>query len=254
METIRADFTSIRRHRAPGCPQNIAGFPVIVRLTKDNFNFAQANAGGTDIRFSRSDTIRLPYEIERWDPVAGLAEVWVRVDSIYGNDSTQFITMYWGNAHATDSSSGAAVFDTSNGFIGVWHMNEDPSTGAVSIKDRTVNAHDATPFGSMTAANSIEGATGKALSFNGNDDYLNAGNVSVPGTYSIGLWVLLDTIGDYERFIFKDSSYTLVVRQGLGQRPDGTHEHNHLVEGASAGWRNARAHDDGNVVLPDRDL
>jgi hypothetical protein len=146
-----------------GVSQNIAGFPVIVRLTKDNFNFAQANAGGTDIRFSRSDTIRLPYEIERWDPVAGLAEVWVRVDSIFGNDSTQFITMYWGNAHATDSSSGAAVFDTSNGFIGVWHMNENPSTGAVSIKDRTVNAHDATPFGSMTSANSIEGATGKAL-------------------------------------------------------------------------------------------
>jgi hypothetical protein len=192
---------------------NVAGdvmdFPVLIRLTSSNFNFSQAQSNGADIRFTKSGNTFLPYEIERWDAANQQAEIWVKVDTVYGSDSTQFITLFWGNAQATDSSSGASVFDTSNGFIGVWHMNEDPSAGTSSIKDRTANAHDATPFGSMTASNSVDGAVGKALSFDGKDDYLNAGNVSVPGNYSVGLWVLLDTLGDYQRFIIKDSSYTL---------------------------------------------
>jgi hypothetical protein len=192
-----------------GVTRNVTGFPLIVRLTADNFNFSQPKADGSDIRFARSDTVRLPYEIERWDAANRRAEIWVRVDTIYGDNNAQSVTMYWGNATAADSSNGAAVFDTTNGFIGVWHMNEVPSAGTASIKDRTVNAHNATPFGSMTVSNSIDGTIGKALAFNGKTNYLNAGNISVPGNYSIGLWVLLDTLGDYQRFIFKDSSYTL---------------------------------------------
>jgi hypothetical protein len=188
---------------------NTMNFPVLIRFKPGDFDFSQAEAGGTDIRFAKSDNTFLPYEIERWDAVNRQAEIWVRVDTVYGSDSAQFIVMYWGNPQAGDNSNGAAVFNTSNGFIGVWHMSEDPSAGTGSIKDRTANAHNATPYGSMTAANSVDGAVGKALSFDGKDDYLNAGNVSVPGNYSVGLWVLLDTLGDYQRFIIKDSSYTL---------------------------------------------
>jgi hypothetical protein len=191
---------------------NVAEFPVLVRLDGGKFDFSQARPDGADIRFTKGEGAPLPYEIEQWDPVTGFAEVWVKTDTVFGNDSNQRIMMYWGASvgSATSSmSNGAVVFDTSNGFIGVWHMNEDPSTGAGSIKDHTANAHNATPFGSMTASNSIEGTIGKALSFDGIDDFLNAGNVSIPGNYSVGLWVLLDTLGDYQRFIYKDSSYTL---------------------------------------------
>jgi hypothetical protein len=188
---------------------NTVNFPVLIRVNPGNFDFSQTQAGGTDIRFAKPDNSFLPYEIERWDAVNRQAEIWVRVDTVYGSDSAQFIAMYWGNPQAEDNSNGAAVFNTSNGFIGVWHMNEDPSAGTASIKDRTANAHNATPFGSMTAVNSVNGAVGKALSFDGTNDYLNAGNVSVPGNYSIGLWVLLDTLGNYQRLITKDSSYTL---------------------------------------------
>jgi hypothetical protein len=192
---------------------NVAGtvinFPLLVRLRAGNFDFGQTKADGGDVRFTKADGAPLPYEIEQWDPVTERAEVWVRTDTVYGNDSNQCIIMYWGNPAAAGMSNGAAVFDTSNGFIGVWHMNEEPSTGAASIKDHTANAHNATPFGSMTSANSMNGEIGKALGFDGKDDYLNAGNVSIPGNYSVGLWVLMDTLGDYQRFIYKDSSYTL---------------------------------------------
>ncbi len=187
----------------------VTAFPVLVRLSSGNFAFNQAKTDGSDIQFTKPDGTPLLYEIERWDASAQRAEVWVKVDTIYGNDSMQFITIYWGNPDAAIVSNSAAVFDTANKFISVWHMNEDPSPGIASIKDRTVNAHNATPYGTMSATNSIRGAIGKAINFDGIDDYINAGNVQVPANYSIGLWVLLDTIGNYQRFIFKDSCYTL---------------------------------------------
>ncbi len=203
------DFILNTSQTGAGITGTVSGFPVLVRLTTGNFNFDQAETDGSDIRFTKPDNTILPYEIERWDTVAGLAEVWVKLDTVYGNDSTQSITMFWGNPDAAIAASSETVFDTANKFISVWHMNEDPSAGIASIKDRTVNAHNATPYGTMSATNSIGGAIGKAINFDGIDDYINAGNVQVPANYSIGLWVLLDTIGNYQRFILKDSCYTL---------------------------------------------
>jgi len=188
------------------------GFPVLVRLTQSDIDFSQVQTSGADIRFTKANGTSLPYEIERWDPVNKLAEVWVKVDTILGNDSAQSFILYWGASTGSTNQSlsdGAAVFDTGNGFAGVWHMNENPITGNASVKDRTVNAYNATPTGSMTSSDVVDGTIGKALHFNGVDDYLDAGNVSLSGVYSVGLWVLLDTIANYQRFIFKDSSYTL---------------------------------------------
>jgi hypothetical protein len=192
-----------------GVTGNVSNFPALIRLNAGNFDFLQTKTGGVDIRFTKPNNTPLSFEIERWDSVNHVAELWVKIDTVLGNDSSQSIMMYWGNDTASDISNSASVFDTANGFLGVWHMSEDPSTGTGSIKDRTANKHDATPFGSMTSSNSVDGAAGKALSFDGIDDYLNAGNVSVPKNYSLGLWVLLDTLGDYQRFIYKDSTYTL---------------------------------------------
>ena len=75
---------------------DVYNFPVLVRLTAANFVFAQAKADGGDIRFTKNDGTALSFEIERWDPVAGLAEAWVKVDTVRGNDSSRFIIMYWG--------------------------------------------------------------------------------------------------------------------------------------------------------------
>ena len=84
---------------------DVPNFPALVRLTSTNFTFAQANANGSDIRFSKADGTHLPYEIERWDGTGQLAEIWVLVDNILGNNNQQFIIMYWGKASASDSSN-----------------------------------------------------------------------------------------------------------------------------------------------------
>ena len=43
------------------------GFPLLVRLHKDFFDFSQAKANGEDLRWSTTGGTPLAYEIEEWD-------------------------------------------------------------------------------------------------------------------------------------------------------------------------------------------
>jgi hypothetical protein len=176
----------------------VENFPVLVRLNAANFNFSQTQASGNDIRFTKSNGVTLPYEIERWDAGAQQAEVWVNVDTIYGNDNAHQIIMYWGNSTVASASSGAAVFDTSHGFQGVWHMNE--TSGAVA-KDATGNHYDGTP--SDTAPSAAAGAIGTAQRFNGMSNSLQmvgtAGsklNFPENSRFTVSAWVYVDTLID----------------------------------------------------------
>ena len=120
-----------------GLPATAAeeNFPVLVRLNKDGFSFAEAQANGGDIRFATSTGVPLAYQIDTWDAAAGTASVWVRVPKIQGN-ARQEIKMFWGNAAAKCESSGPAVFNPSNGYLSVWHMN-DPAQDAAGTVEST---------------------------------------------------------------------------------------------------------------------
>ncbi len=174
----------------------VTGFPVLVRLTGANFNFAEAQAGGADVRVAKSDGTPLSYEIERWDASSQTAEIWVKVDTVFGNNSSQFFMMYWGNSNAASESNGAAVFDTANGFQGVWHLNE--ADGA-PVKDATANHYDGGP--STTAPASVPGMVGPAQKFDGAATFLTMSGTATGkldfqeyGTYTVSAWVLTDTL------------------------------------------------------------
>jgi hypothetical protein len=98
------------------------GFPLLVRLHQDFFDFSQTKANGEDIRFSSSTGEPLAYQVEEWDAVRGTASIWVRLPTIQGN-ARQEIRVHWGKADAASESSGVAVFNESNGYLSVWHMN-----------------------------------------------------------------------------------------------------------------------------------
>jgi hypothetical protein len=219
----------------------VVHFPVLIRLHNKNQLFCQSLSKGKDIRFARNDTTFLPYEIEQWDSANGQAIIWVNVDTIRGNDSTQFLTMYWGNAKASSMSISQFVFDTSYGFTGVWHMNESPVTGAACIMDRTILAHHATPFGSMMAENLFDGVVGKSLDFDGVDDFLDAGDVPLSDHYSIGLWLhISDTKDNSQRFIHKDSSVTLWYDKDLSSV--------RIEQMSDSTWWRGMLQDSGSVV------
>ncbi|MBN2189140.1 MAG: DUF2341 domain-containing protein [Chitinispirillaceae bacterium] len=160
-------------------------FPVLIRLNPANFNcFGGTSPGGADIRFSKADyDDHLSYEIERWYDGASDADsawIWVKVDTVYHNDATQAIVMHWGNGSAVDSSKGTVVFDTANGYRGVWHMREASGT----LLDATYDAYNGSRVGDLaqTAGNIAYGQT-----FDGTGDYSQIGNYLNPGTSSFTL-------------------------------------------------------------------
>jgi len=116
-------------------------FPVLVRLHRDFFDFSQARPGGEDLRVTSATGERLAFQIEDWNPENGTASVWVRVPLITGN-SRQQIRLHWGNPKAAGESDGQAVFNPSNGYIGVWHMTGPvrDETGGITSTDTGTTA------------------------------------------------------------------------------------------------------------------
>ena len=184
---------------------DVYGFPVLIRLNSGNFDFTQARSGGGDLMFAGSGNSSLPFEIERWNASNGRTEIWVRVDTVFGNNDSQFITMYWG-ATTMDSagapqgsvspSNGAAVFDTASGFQGVWHLGDGAQD---SVRDATVNRyHGISPDGARPTV--AEGIIGNCRLFDGITDFITMpntadGKLSFPqnGNYTVSAWVSLDT-------------------------------------------------------------
>lgn len=111
-------------------------FPLLVRLHRDWFDFAQAQADGADVRFATGDGKVLAHQIEEWDAAGGAASVWVRVPVIKGNDSLT-LHMHWGKADAASASDGKAVFNESNGYLSVWHLGDTvrDEVGTLESKD-----------------------------------------------------------------------------------------------------------------------
>jgi len=197
--------------------RNVVGFPVLIRLTTAGFDFTQAKPGGNDVRFANSNNVSLPYEVERWDPAGGHAEIWVKADTVFGDNNSQYIVFYWGNATAVSESNGATVFDTSNGFQGVWHLAEAGNAVAV---DATLNHYNGTPF-NLTAASAVQGTVGMARQFNGQSSYITmpgtaTGALDFPknATYSVSAWVNADSLNERYRIIASkgNKQYNLQVK------------------------------------------
>lgn len=182
----------------------VLNFPVLVRMNSGNFNFSQAQVDGADIRFTKPDNTYLPYEIERWDLAAKTAEIWVKIDTVFGNDTAQSITIYWGNPAAVNSSNSTAVFDTAAGFQGVWHLSDNVND---PVRDATVNGyHGLSPD---TARPQVaEGMVGRCRVFDGATNYITMPytansklNFPENGFYTVSAWVKIDSLDDSSHLI-----------------------------------------------------
>ena len=190
---------------------DVPDFPVLVRLTSEVFDFSQAKTDGADIRFTSAEGKQLQYEIEQWDAAKKKAQIWVRADTVFGNNGTQFITMYWGMARATGLHNSTAVFDTASGFQGVWHFSDlqgDSARDATGNKYNGISSDGARP-------QAADGVIGACNIFDGLKDYITmpntAGgklNFSENSNFTVCAWAFLDTI---------DSSSQVIVSKGYEQ-------------------------------------
>ena len=115
--------------------------PVVIRLDGEFFDFAAAQPHGEDLRLTSEAGEVLPHEIEAWDQATLRAVVWVRVPEIRGQ-ARQRLTLHWGNPAAPACSDGAAVFNTANGHVAVFHMDEpvQDATGSLESRDTGTSA------------------------------------------------------------------------------------------------------------------
>ncbi|MBM4097109.1 MAG: DUF2341 domain-containing protein [Planctomycetes bacterium] len=100
----------------------VEGFPILLRLNGDFFDFGQAQKNGEDMRFSTPTGEPLAYQIDEWDSRGREARIWIRIPRVVGQ-ARQEIRAHWGNPAAKSESNGRAVFNESNGYLAVWHMN-----------------------------------------------------------------------------------------------------------------------------------
>lgn len=157
----------------------VEGFPVLVRIDKDWFDFSQAKADGSDLRFATREGEPLKYEIEDWNATEGSASIWVRLPTIKGN-AQEMIQMLWGNANVASESNGKAVFNESNGYVSVWHLGE-------VVRDEVGTLESDDKGTTLTA-----GMIGKARSFPGKAGVFSGDKISnYPSggsTHTTSLW------------------------------------------------------------------
>ncbi len=195
--SLWADSARIRLNTTPAganITETITNFPIAINLSVANFNFARASDSGADIRFSKSDGTHLPYQIEKWDSLGKSAVIWVKVDTIFGNNNTQYITMFSNYNLAVSRSSGPAVFDTSNGYRGVWHLNQNPAGTAPQMTDASSFANNGTSNGAMTASDLVPGILGSGVDLDGTNDYFyTAKSFANPITFTYSVWFKTST-------------------------------------------------------------
>lgn len=102
----------------------LVDFTLPVRLTSPSFDFKSARKDGGDLRVTTSEGLVLPFTIEQFDSAAGVGVLWVRLDTIRANNSSHSLFVHYGRPEATLPKY-ASVFDTADGFGGVWHLSEE---------------------------------------------------------------------------------------------------------------------------------
>ena len=136
---------------ATGFPEvGIADATVLVRLDAGNFQyFLDAAPNGEDIRFIAADDVTpLDFHIERFDGIAGVAAIWVKVPRLDPTEDRPHFWMYYGNEEAEPAGDSAASFDVNQ--TAAYHFNEASGLPA-----------DATAFGHVvTRSSALPGRSG----------------------------------------------------------------------------------------------
>ncbi|MDV3438207.1 DUF2341 domain-containing protein [Pseudomonas otitidis] len=184
--------------------------PLLVRLHTGNFTFDGVNENGSDIRFvAADDKTLLNHQVESFDPLMGMALIWVDVPQVEGGQR-QGIWMYYGNPKAPATGNGQLTFDPDYSLV--YHFD-----GAVGAPPR-----DTTAYGNhaQTApASSIDGVIGRAAQLNGQPLLLPASpSLALPagGAFTFSAWVRADqATGEQLLLARRDGGNALLL--GLAQ-------------------------------------
>ena len=224
-QTITLDTTASGAHVL----EDVRRYPLAVLLDESRFDFDQARADGADIRFFDAQGNALPHAIELWDRASGSAAVWVLLDLVKANSNDQTIVMKWGQATAPNISDSKTVFKRQDGFVGVWHLDEDGNTVPDGYSDASDHEAHGTGVG-LTSGSRVDARIGKGVHLDNPAGQDTARWIRVAGEkaaqfnpgppITVSLWALGYSfpIRSYETMIAKgDTSWSLQrVQYGPG--------------------------------------
>ena len=143
---------------------NLTDVPVLIRLHSGNFNFANTNQKGDDIRFVAADDLTLlKHHIEKYDPIDEVGYIWVKVPKLSGGMTTDFVWMYYGSKEAVGGQDSAGTYDTVQ--TAVYHLGELEG----GPRDASSFNHHITDF---AGGQGLPAVIGLGMSFNGGGDHL----------------------------------------------------------------------------------
>lgn len=170
--------------------QSAGRMPLLIRLHPGNFQFDGIAKTGADLRFVASDgKTPLNYQIENFDPVMGVAQVWLDVPDLPASGQ-QTVWMYYGNSKAPALSSGPATFDAD--YTLVYHFDE--ASGQPP--------KDATAYGNNAASGALRtvdgGIAGNAARFDGTTVLTlptsSSLDIKEGGAFTFSAWIKLDAL------------------------------------------------------------
>lgn len=148
------------RFRNADQSETLTDVPILVLLDSTRIDYAKTQNAGEDLRFIDADgSTVLDHEIEKWDET-GVSAVWVRVPQVDGASTSDGLWMYYDNPGASDGQDAAGVW--SDGFVGVWHLGEDPTSPAITFDNVTTDASSASRS-SASFSHTVGGGSNRAL-------------------------------------------------------------------------------------------
>jgi hypothetical protein len=165
-------------------------------------------------------------EVERWDAAASEAELWVKVPFISSLEDTILYLYYDPNQYDniyyvgdTGEIPSKNLWDSH--YKAVYHMSQDP---AWQILDSTYNFNHGTANGSMISSDLTDGKVGKAVKFDGIDDYISTTNRIInPNPFMIELLFKTNTTdgGNFACFANSQTGGSALHHRKLWMRDDG---------------------------------
>ncbi|MDK7587462.1 DUF2341 domain-containing protein [Alcaligenes faecalis subsp. phenolicus] len=186
--------------------------PLLVRLHTGNFAFDGTNENGSDIRFVTGDDQNvLNHQIESFDPLMGMAQIWVDIPEVVANQK-QDIWMYYGNEKAPVASNGQITFDPN--YTLVYHF--DGAAGAPSRDSTAYTNHAQTAPSGV-----IDGVVGRAAQFVGGAPLMlpASPSLSIPaaGAFTFSAWVRADQpTGQQLIYARRDGANSLLIGLDTG--------------------------------------
>lgn len=170
---------------------DLTDFPVLVSFASASLA-DHAQPDGSDLRFTAADgTTRLAHELVAFDPGSGAVEAWVEVPELAAGTDTELF-LYAGSANAPAQQDVRGTWD--NGYVGVWHLADDPSGTLPHAGDSSPEGRDGVAAGAMTTADRLGAQVGEGLDLDGTDDLVEVGAVAVEGAgLTVSAWVRADT-------------------------------------------------------------